>query len=49
MSYTCDRGLVTRIYKEPKTLNSKRVRDPVNKWTNKPNRAFTKEEVKMAK
>jgi hypothetical protein len=30
-SYTLDKGLVTRIYKELKKLNSPKINDPVKK------------------
>jgi hypothetical protein len=47
-SYTSDKGLMTRIYKELKKLNSQRVNDPIKKWANELNRVFSKEEVQMA-
>jgi hypothetical protein len=48
-SYTYDKGLVTRIYRELKKLNSQKINDPIKKWANELNRAFSKEEVQMAK
>jgi hypothetical protein len=42
-------GLITRIYRELKILNSQKVHAPVKKWANERNRAFSKEEVQMAK
>jgi hypothetical protein len=39
-SYTSDKGLITRIYKELKTLNSPKINDPMKKWANEPNRTF---------
>jgi hypothetical protein len=48
-SYTFDRGLITRIYEEFKKLNSQRINDPMKKWANELKRAFTEEEVQMAK
>jgi L-rhamnose mutarotase len=47
--YTSDKGLVTRIYRELKKLNSSKFNDPMKKWANEPNRAFSKEVVQMAK
>jgi hypothetical protein len=47
--YTSDRGLITRMYKELKKLNSQIINDPVKKWANELNRASSKEEVQMAK
>jgi phenylalanyl-tRNA synthetase alpha subunit len=49
INYTSDRGLITRIYRKIKKSNSKKVNDPLNKWTNELNRAFSKEEVQMAR
>jgi hypothetical protein len=48
-SYTSEKGLITSIYRELKKLNSPKFNDPMKKWTNEPNRAFSKEEVQMAK
>jgi hypothetical protein len=44
-SYTSDKGLITRIYREHKNLNSQRVNDPMKKCTNELNRNFSREEV----
>jgi hypothetical protein len=33
-SYTSDKGLITRIYKESKKLNSQKNNDPMKKWAN---------------
>jgi hypothetical protein len=30
-SYTCDKGLISRIYRELKNLNSQRINDPMKK------------------
>jgi hypothetical protein len=46
--YTTDKGLITRIYRELKKLNSQKINDPRKKWANVQNRAFSKEEVQMA-
>jgi hypothetical protein len=42
-SYTSDKGLITRIYREHKELNCPQTNDPMKKWTNELNRAFSKE------
>jgi DNA helicase IV len=48
VSYTSDKGLTTRIYREFKKLNSKKkkINDPMKKWVNELNRVFSKEEIK---
>jgi hypothetical protein len=48
-SYTSGKGQITRIYRELKKLNSQKINDPMKKWANELNRAFSKEEVQMAK
>jgi hypothetical protein len=49
VSYTSGKGLITRIYKELKKLNSPKINDSMKKWAHKLNRTFSKEEVLMAK
>jgi hypothetical protein len=44
-----DKGLITRIYRELKKLNSQKHNDPMKKWAHELNRAFSKEEVQMQK
>jgi hypothetical protein len=48
-SYTSDKRLVTRICRELKKLNFQKSDDPMKKWTNELNRAFSKEDVQMTK
>jgi hypothetical protein len=49
-SYTSEKGLVTRIYKElKKTELQKKNNDPMKKWPNELSRAFSKKEVQIAK
>jgi hypothetical protein len=31
-TYTSDKGLITRIYREPKKLNSPKINEPIKKW-----------------
>jgi hypothetical protein len=47
-SYTFDKGLITRIYRDLKKLNSQNFNDPVKKWAEL-SRTFSKEEIQMAK
>jgi hypothetical protein len=49
-SYTSKKELIIRIYRELKKLiHSPQINDPMKKWTNEQNRAFSKEEVQIAK
>jgi hypothetical protein len=48
-SYTSDKGLITRIYRELKKPNSPQINEPRNKWASELNRTFSKEEIQMAK
>jgi hypothetical protein len=48
-SYTLDKGLITRIYREVKKLNSSKINDPRKKWANELSRPFSKNEVQMTK
>jgi hypothetical protein len=48
-SYTSDKGLITRVYRELKKLNSPKINEPIKKWATELNRTFSKEEIHMAK
>jgi hypothetical protein len=48
-SYTSDKGLITRIYRELKKLNSPKISEPKKKWATELNRTFSKEEIQMGK
>jgi hypothetical protein len=48
-SYTSDKGLMARIYRELKNLNSPKINEPIKKCATELNRTFSGEEIKMAK
>jgi hypothetical protein len=47
-SYTSGEGLITRIYRELKKLNSPKVNELIKKWGTELNRTFLKKEIQMA-
>jgi hypothetical protein len=47
--YTSAKGLITRIFREFKILNSSKLNEPIKKWATELNRTFSKEEIQMAK
>jgi hypothetical protein len=48
-SYTPDKGLITRICRELKKLNSLKINEAIKKLATELNRSFSKEEIQMAK
>jgi hypothetical protein len=48
-SYISDKGLITRIYRELKKLNSPKIYEAIKKWASELNRSFSKEEIQIAK
>jgi hypothetical protein len=48
-SYTSDKRLITRIYRELKKLNSPKINEPTKKRATELNRTLSKEEIQMTK
>jgi hypothetical protein len=48
-SYTSDKGLITRIYRELIKLSSQKVNDPIKKWANELDRFFSKKRKHVKK
>jgi hypothetical protein len=48
-SYITGKGLITIICRELKKLNSPQINEPIKKWATELNRAFSKEEIQVAK
>jgi uncharacterized protein (DUF736 family) len=46
-SYSSDKGLIPRIYREHKNLSPQRINTPMKKWARELNSEFSKEEVQM--
>jgi hypothetical protein len=48
-SYTLDKGLITRIYRELKKLNSPKINEPIKKWVTELTELILKKKFKWPK
>jgi hypothetical protein len=49
VSYTSDKGLITRIYRELKKINSPKINEPIKKWATEQTVLFQRKKSKWPK
>ena len=42
-----DKELISKTYKQPLKLNSRKINDPIKNWAKELNRRFSKEDIQM--